>query len=191
MDHSAQRRAGMDHGAAGPQTHPASESHNPFVDMQATSPTPKLDDPGIGLRNNGRTVLTYSMLHSAFDDPDGRDPGRDIELHLTGHMERFTWGFNGQKFSQVEPLRFNYGERLRIVLVNDTMMTHPHPPARHVSDLEDEDGNFHVRKHTIGHAARQQAQLSRARRCAGRMGVPLPPAVPHGSRDDARSAGGR
>jgi CopA family copper-resistance protein len=156
MGHGAMEHdmGGMDHAAMGhamppAQQHPASESHNPFVDMQATSPTPKLDDPGIGLRDNGRTVLTYSMLHSAFDDPDGRDPGRDIELHLTGHMERFTWGFNGQKFSQVEPLRFNYGERLRIVLVNDTMMTHPIHLHGMWSDLEDEAGNFHVRKHTI------------------------------------------
>ena len=85
----------------------------------------RLDDPGNGLRDNGRHVLTYSMLKSTFEDPDGRDPGREIELHLTGHMEKFSWGFNGQKFSDVEPLRLNYGERMRIVLVNDTMMTHP------------------------------------------------------------------
>jgi CopA family copper-resistance protein len=150
MDHAAMGHdmPGMRHDA-GMQQHPASESGNPFVDMQAMAPVPKLDDPGIGLRDNGRKVLSYAMLHSAFDDPDGREPGREIELHLTGHMERFTWGFNGEKFSQVEPLRFNYGERLRIVLVNDTMMTHPIHLHGMWSDLEDEDGNFHVRKHTI------------------------------------------
>ncbi|QNP41740.1 copper resistance system multicopper oxidase [Lysobacter solisilvae (ex Woo and Kim 2020)] len=137
------------HGGGGMQAHPASESGNPLVDMQTMAPLPKLDDPGIGLRDNGRTVLTYSMLKSTFDDPDGRDPGRDVELHLTGHMERFAWGFNGQKFSDVEPLRFNYGERLRIVLVNDTMMTHPIHLHGMWSDLEDEQGNFLVRKHTI------------------------------------------
>src|SRR5207342_928259 len=117
--------AGLDHGAGGMQQHPASEDSNPLVDMQTMAPVPRLDDPGIGLRDNGRKVLSYAILKSTFDDPDGRDPGRDVELHLTGHMERFAWGFNGQKFSEVEPLRFNYGERLRIVLVNDTMMTHP------------------------------------------------------------------
>ena len=122
---------------------------NPLVDMQAMAAVPKLGDPGIGLRNNGRTVLSYAMLKSAFDDPDGRDPGRDIELHLTGHMEKFVWSFNGQKFSDAEPLRFNYGERLRIVLVNDSMMTHPIHLHGMWSDLEDEHGNFHVRKHTI------------------------------------------
>jgi CopA family copper-resistance protein len=109
----------------------------------------KLDDPGIGLRDNGRTVLSYAMLKSAFDDPDGRDPGREVELHLTGNMEKFAWGFNGIKFSDAEPVRLNYGERLRIVLVNDTMMTHPIHLHGMWSDLEDERGNFHVRKHTI------------------------------------------
>ena len=122
---------------------------NPLVDMKTMSPVPKLDDPGIGLRDNGRKVLSYAMLKSAFADPDGRDPGRDIELHLTGHMEKFAWSFNGQKFSDAAPLKFNYGERLRIVLVNDTMMTHPIHLHGMWSDLEDAHGNFQVRKHTI------------------------------------------
>jgi CopA family copper-resistance protein len=141
--------AGMDHGSDGMQQHPASETGNPLVDMQTMSPVPKLDDPGIGLRGNGRQVLTYAMLRSAFEDPDGRDPGRTIELHLTGHMERFAWGFDGRKFSDVAPIRLNYGERMRIVLVNDTMMTHPIHLHGMWSDLEDEQGNFLVRKHTI------------------------------------------
>ena len=141
--------ATMDHGAAGMQQHPASENGNPLVDMQTMNPAPKLDDPGIGLRDNGRQVLSYAMLKSTFDDPDGRAPGREIELHLTGHMEKFAWGFDGEKFSSAEPLRFNYGERLRIVLVNDTMMTHPIHLHGMWSDLEDEHGDFHVRKHTI------------------------------------------
>jgi len=148
--HDAVAQQGAGQGSSGGmQRHPASETGNPLVDMQTMSPTPKLDDPGIGLRDNGRKVLSYSMLRSRFQDPDGRDPGRDIELHLTGHMERFAWGFDGQKFSEVEPLRFNYGERLRIVLVNDTMMTHPIHLHGMWSDLEDEQGNFLVRKHTI------------------------------------------
>ena len=110
------------------------------------------------------------MLKSTFDDPDGRDPGRDIELHLTGHMERFAWGFNGQKFSEVEPLRLNYGERMRIVLVNDTMMTHPIHLHGMWSDLEDEQGNFLVRKHTIDMPPGSKRSLSRARRCARAAG---------------------
>jgi CopA family copper-resistance protein len=131
------------------QAHPASENGNPLVDMQVMAPTSRLDDPGIGLRGNGRNVLTYAALKSVFADPDGRDPGRTIELHLTGHMGRFVWSFNGVKFSDAEPLRFTYGERLRIVLVNDSMMAHPIHLHGMWSDVEDDAGNFLVRKHTL------------------------------------------
>ncbi|MGY2273539.1 MULTISPECIES: copper resistance system multicopper oxidase [Pseudomonas] len=153
MDHGAMAdmpdMAGMDHSAMSMQAHPASEQDNPLVDMQAMSPMPKLDDPGIGLRNNGRRVLTYADLRSTFEDPDGRDPSRTIELHLTGHMEKFAWSFNGVKFSDAEPLQLTYGERVRLVLVNDTMMSHPIHLHGLWSDLEDENGQFQVRKHTI------------------------------------------
>jgi CopA family copper-resistance protein len=157
MDHSSHATpatsgagmAGMDHGANGMQQHPASEDNNPLVDMQTMAPSPRLADPGIGLRRNGRRVLTYSDLHSAFPDPDGREPGRTVELHLTGHMERFAWSFDGIKFSDAAPMRLNYGERMRIVLVNDTMMSHPIHLHGMWSDLEDEHGAFHVRKHTV------------------------------------------
>ena len=76
------------------QRHPGSETGSPAVDMQAMVPTRRLDDPGIGLRGNGRRVLTAADLKSAFADPDGREPGRTLELHLTGNMERYTWGFS-------------------------------------------------------------------------------------------------
>jgi len=146
-----------DHGAAPPDphaghaavTHPRSESRNPLVDMQTKAPRGKLDDPGIGLRGNGRRVLTYADLSSVFDDPDGREPSRTIELHLTGHMERFAWSFDGVRFADAAPLRLTYGERVRLVLVNDTMMTHPIHLHGMWSDLEDEHGRFKVRKHTI------------------------------------------
>jgi len=131
------------------QLHPSSEEGNPLVDMQTMSPTSRFDDPGIGLRDNGRRVLTYGDLKSLFPDPDDRDPGRTIELHLTGHMERFAWSFNGVKFSDAEPLRLTYGERLRIVLINDTMMTHPIHLHGMWSDVEDDEGQFHIRKHTV------------------------------------------
>ncbi|WP_349617320.1 copper resistance system multicopper oxidase [Azotobacter salinestris] len=154
MDHGAMGHgghAGADHAASGGvmQAHPASEAGNPLVDMQTMTPTPKLDDPGIGLRDNGRRVLTYADLKSAFADPDGREPSRTLELHLTGHMEKFSWSFDGIPFADAEPLRLKYGERLRIVLVNDTMMTHPIHLHGMWSDLEDEQGNFLVRKHTL------------------------------------------
>ncbi|PMY65021.1 MULTISPECIES: copper resistance system multicopper oxidase [Pseudomonas] len=160
MDHSQMQgmdssnmagMSGMDHGTMGGamQSHPASEDGNPLVDMQTMSPTPKLADPGIGLRDNGRRVLTYADLRSTFEDPDGREPSRTLELHLTGHMEKFAWSFDGIKFSDAEPLRLIYGERVRITLVNDTMMTHPIHLHGMWSDLEDEQGRFLVRKHTI------------------------------------------
>jgi len=147
--------ASMDHGAHGggstskaPQ-HPASERNNPLVDMQSSASEPKLDDPGIGLRDNGRQVLTYGAMHSLFEDPDGREPSREIELHLTGHMEKFAWSFDGIPFASAEPLRLNYGERMRIVLVNDTMMQHPIHLHGVWSDVENAQGEFQVRKHTV------------------------------------------
>ena len=179
MGHGGMDHAGMDHGAAstghaghgthaghgaaapdpqaghgpGMQAHPATEEGNPLVDMQAMSLAPRLDDPGVGLRDNGRRVLTYSAMHSLFDDPDGREPSRTVELHLTGHMEKFAWSFDGQKFADAEPLRLRYGERMRITLVNDTMMSHPIHLHGMWSDLEDEHGRFQLRKHTVDIAA--------------------------------------
>ena len=136
--------------ASGPVTHPASERGNPMVDMQVTAPTSKLADRGIGLRDNGRRVLSYADLESPFADPDGREPSRTIELHLTGHMERFIWSFDGKKFSQdPRPVHFRHGERLRWTFVNDTMMEHTFHLHGMWSDVEDADGNFQVRKHTV------------------------------------------
>ncbi|WP_186055552.1 copper resistance system multicopper oxidase [Burkholderia gladioli] len=156
MDHgamaamSSDAMQGMDHSAmAGMTQHPATERGNPLVDAQAMAPTARLDDPGVGLRDNGRRVLTYADLRSTFPDPDGRSPMRSIELHLTGHMEKFAWSFNGLKFSDAGPIRLRYGERVRLVLVNDTMMAHPIHLHGMWSDLEDEAGRFQVRKHTI------------------------------------------
>ncbi len=158
MGHGTMNHAEMNHGMTGHgnavrsrsmQPHPASEDGNPLVDMQTMMPAAKLDDPGIGLRDNGRRVLTYADLRSAFPDPDGREPMRTLELHLTGHMERFAWSFDGIPFTHAEPVRLKYGERVRFVLVNDTMMHHPIHLHGMWSDLEDEHGRFQVRKHTI------------------------------------------
>ncbi|MEO8313794.1 MAG: copper resistance system multicopper oxidase [Pseudomonadota bacterium] len=162
MDHASM--PDMDHSSMATSSsmveHPATERDNPGVDMQTMSPSPRLDDPGIGLRDAqlqklraGYTaeheVLALSDLRSLFSDPDGRDPGRTVELHLTGHMERYIFSFDGVKFSDAKPLEFKYGERLRIVLVNDTMMEHPIHLHGMWSDVEDEEGKFQVRKHTV------------------------------------------
>jgi CopA family copper-resistance protein len=142
---------GMKHGAmaaASPVRH-ASTEHGPGVDMRVDTPRTNLDDPGAGLRDNGRRVLTYADLHTMGGPIDTREPGREIELHLTGNMERYMWSFDGVKFSDAAPIHFNRGERLRIVLVNDTMMNHPIHLHGMWSELEDPDGRFQVRKHTI------------------------------------------
>jgi FtsP/CotA-like multicopper oxidase with cupredoxin domain len=137
---------GMSHDMAGMDS---SVDYGPNVDSLAMRPQSRLDDPGVGLRSNGRQVLTYADLHTLGGPIDQRQAGRDIELHLTGHMERFVWSFNGQKFSEAEPLRFHYGERLRLVLVNDSMMHHPIHLHGMWSELESDKGEFLVRKHTI------------------------------------------
>jgi CopA family copper-resistance protein len=128
---------------------PAPAKFGPTVDMVAVQPSAGLDDPGPGLRDNGRRVLAYADLHTLGGAVDPRSPGREIELHLTGHMQRFIWSFNGQKFSEAQPLRFTFGERLRIVLVNDSMMTHPIHLHGMWSEVEAPDGAFLVRKHTV------------------------------------------
>jgi FtsP/CotA-like multicopper oxidase with cupredoxin domain len=97
----------------------------PQVAAKPMMVTSRLNSPGDGLEHNGRRVLTYADLRARFRGVDSRPPTREIELHLTGNMERFIWGFNGQKFSSAEPLDLKLGERLRIVLINDTMMEHP------------------------------------------------------------------
>jgi CopA family copper-resistance protein len=155
MDHGAMDGGAMDGGAmamgdaSSAAPHHAPAEYGPNVDSVAVQPQSRLDDPGVGLRNNGRRVLTYADLHTLGGPLDHRQAGRDIELHLTGHMERYVWSFSGQKFSASEPLRFNYGERLRLVLVNDSMMNHPIHLHGMWGEVESEQGEFLVRKHTI------------------------------------------
>ena len=109
----------------------------------------RLNDPGDGLENNGRRVLNYADLRARYRGVDCRPPTREIELHLTGNMERFIWGFNGQKFSSAEPIELKLGERIRIVLINDTMMEHPIHLHGLWSELENGHGAFNPYKHTI------------------------------------------
>ncbi len=130
-------------------THHAPTEYGPQVDMRAKNPQYRLNDPGVGLRNNGRRVLTYADLRNLHTTPDPRDPEREIELHLTGNMSRYMWSINGVKFADAEPLVLKYGERLRITLVNDTMMNHPIHLHGLWSDLETGDNQHIPRKHTV------------------------------------------
>jgi len=117
--------------------------------MMAMSPKYRLDDPGVGLRNNGRRVLTYADLKNRYSTRHHKKPDREMLLHLTGNMERYVWSINGIKYADAKPLRFNYGERLRITFINDTMMNHPMHLHGMWSDLETGDDNHLVRKHTV------------------------------------------
>lgn len=120
------------------------------TDMHVDMPRTTLNDPGINLRNNGRRVLTYADLRSIGSaHQEQRAPTREIEMHLTGNMERYIWGFDGQTFQESKPVRLAIGERVRISLVNDTMMTHPMHLHGMWSDLRAPNGDFQVRKHTI------------------------------------------
>lgn len=149
---------GMDHGGHGSGAgqggmvevkHPYPTERGVSNSMLPDVVSTRLDDPGVGLRDNGRRVLTYADLRSMREPPDNRPPSREIELHLTGTMERYMWSFNGVKYTDAKPIVLRYGERVRFVLVNDTMMTHPIHLHGLWSDLESPDGAFQVRKHTI------------------------------------------
>ncbi len=166
MDHSKHKMSGMqevaqkDNQAPAPAgngsqreiRHIASE-FGPNVDMRAMTPQDGLSDPGIGLRDHqrlyGRRVLTYADIRSIERTRDPRDPGREIELHLTGNMSRYMWSINGIKYADAELLRMTFGERVRITLVNDTMMTHPIHLHGMWSELETGDPDHIPRKHTI------------------------------------------
>jgi len=121
----------------------------PEVAGVAMNTSPKLNDPGAGLTGNGRRVLTYSDLRALYKGVDGRPPTREIILHLTGNMERFIWGFDAYKFSQAEPIHLKLGERVRFVLINDTMMEHPIHLHGVWSELENGSGEFSPYKHTL------------------------------------------
>ncbi len=127
----------------------AHTEYGPSTDMRVDTPRTNLDDPGVGLRDNGRRVLTYADLHTVGGPLDKRGAEREIELHLTGNMERYTWSFDGLEFGQSTPVHFRHNERLRVALVNDTMMTHPMHMHGLWQELENPDGKFQVRKHTI------------------------------------------
>ncbi|MCF6254053.1 MAG: copper resistance system multicopper oxidase [Thiomicrorhabdus sp.] len=121
----------------------------PQIDMRAKSPQYRLDDPGVGLRNNGRKVLTYADLKNLYPTRHEPKPTKELVLHLTGNMERFIWSMDGLKLNEAKPIHFPLGERIRIILHNDSNMLHPMHLHGMWSDLESAEGGFQVRKHTI------------------------------------------
>lgn len=118
------------------------------ADARVMHPRSNLDDPGVGLRINGRRVLSYADLHT-LDAPISPGVDREITLRLTGNMQRYLWSFDATRFSKAAPLRLKYGEHVRIVLVNDSMMTHPIHLHGMWSELENPQSEFQLRKHTV------------------------------------------
>ncbi|MEO6983968.1 MAG: copper resistance system multicopper oxidase [Paralcaligenes sp.] len=155
MNHGAMAgMAGMNHGSttmskASDKVRHARTEFGASTDMRVDMPRMNLDDPGVGLRGNGRRVLTLADLHTIGGPMDPRGAEREIELHLTGNMERYTWSFDGVEFGQSTPVHFRYGERVRVILHNDTMMTHPMHLHGMWSELETPEGGFQARRHTI------------------------------------------
>ncbi|WP_343345321.1 copper resistance system multicopper oxidase [Sphingomicrobium sp. XHP0239] len=167
MDHGGMDHGGMDHGA---MNHGGDEMSmggmdmrdtsllpdhvkaGPGIDMVAMNPVDRMDDPGIGLDDVGHRVLRYTDLRALDADHSVPDPTRAMEIHLTGNMERYMWSFDGKKFAAVsdEPIRFAYDERVRIKLVNDTMMAHPIHLHGHFFELVNGAGHGEQpRKHTM------------------------------------------
>jgi len=118
------------------------------VDNVAMMPQPRLDSAGEGFPQ-GRRVLRYSDLRATKAGEDPRPPTREIAVHLTGNMERFIWGFDGRKYSESQPIPIKPGERVRIALINDTMMEHPIHLHGMFSELENGHGALRPYKHTI------------------------------------------
>ena len=131
-----------------PQAH--NHAKGPGVANLTKTPSNRLSEPGIGLENVPHRTLTYMDLKSLKMIPDMREPGRELEIHLTGNMERYMWSLDGVKFSEVKnPIVFHEGERVRLTLVNDTMMPHPIHLHGMYFDVVTGDRHFRPRKHTI------------------------------------------
>merc|ERR1712000_197831 len=155
--HSGQSMPGMNQATRSPLAKPSSTvrhartEYGPSVDQRVNTPRTTLDDPGIGLRDlsekglrpQGHRVLTLADLKSIdgiLDDQ--REPVRELELHLTGNMERYSWSFDGLEFGKSTPVSLRHNERVRIILQNDTMMTHPMHLHGMWSELETDQGEL-------------------------------------------------
>ncbi|RSV55667.1 copper resistance system multicopper oxidase, partial [Sphingomonas koreensis] len=177
MDHSAMSgmdhgsMAGMDHGAMGADGQMAGMDHgghamgsmkmrdfsnapqvkrDPSVQTISPMPVDRTGEPGQGLTDVGHKVLVYKDLMALERNPDVRAPSRSIDIHLTGNMERFMWSFDGEKMSDHhEPIPFIEGERVRVNLINDTMMGHPIHIHGHFFELVTGHGDHAPRKHTV------------------------------------------
>lgn len=154
MDHGAMDHSAMDHSAFDMRDTsllPPTVDAGPGVDMVAMSPVDRMGDPGIGLDSVDHRVLNYRQLVALAPNPDRRPPSRELEIHLTGNMERYMWSFDGRKYSSVsdQPIRFAWNERVRVKLVNDTMMAHPVHLHGHFFELVNGHDGHQPLKHTL------------------------------------------
>ncbi len=148
MDHSKMDHPLMDMGAR--KVVETKPERGPGVANIAMAPMSRLNEPGIGLDNIGHRTLTYADLRSLEPNPDMREPEREIVLHLTSNMERYMWSFNGVTFTHIkEPIKFYEGERVRVTLINNTMMPHPIHLHGMFFDLVNGGGTHKPRKHTV------------------------------------------
>ncbi|MXP48156.1 copper resistance system multicopper oxidase [Altererythrobacter luteolus] len=152
MDHSGMDHGSLNHSMRDKRLVPPDVKGGPGVDMISPMPVDRMDYPGLGLDNVPHRVLRYTDLKSKKMNPH-RMPEREMEIHLTGNMERYMWSFDGKKFTSVseDPIRFGYDERVRVKLVNDTMMAHPIHLHGHFFELVNGgEHNMHQpRKHTV------------------------------------------
>jgi len=154
MDTPGEEHAGHGTGGQPPGSVPSPAPHGPdthgpgnaMVPMQTRS---RLAEPGLGLGEDGWPVLTYAMLRARERRPEFRDPDRELELHLTGNMERFMWSIDGVKASDASPVQVRHGERIRLTLVNDTMMNHPMHLHGMFMELENGHGERIPLVHTV------------------------------------------
>jgi len=150
MDHGSMDHGGMSHNMRDPNNAPADMAVGVGVDMISPAPSNRLADRPQGLEDVDHRVLVYADLRALTPNRDRRAPSRTMEIHLTGNMERFMWGFDGRKFSEVvEPIRFELNERVRVTLVNDTMMAHPIHLHGHFFELVNGHDGHQPMKHTV------------------------------------------
>jgi CopA family copper-resistance protein len=135
--HAGHHGAGMHHGAAGHgASTPVGGPRRPFGWADAATPP-------------GMKALDYADLRAATRNPDDREPTHEIEVRLTGIMERYMWSLNGRPFGKEEPIRVRYGDRVRIKFVNTTMMAHPMHLHGMFVELENGQGDRKPRKHVV------------------------------------------
>lgn len=141
----------MDHSMRDTSLLPPNVKVGPGLDMVSAMPMDRMNFPGLGLDTVKHRVLRYTDLKARHANPH-RMPTRQMEIHLTGNMERYMWSFDGRKFSAVteDPIRFAHDERVRVKLVNDTMMAHPIHLHGHFFELVNGAGMMNQpRKHTV------------------------------------------